>query len=287
MDISSGVSPTTQVFHLKTPLPFTTLVLDLGGVLSFYSANGIDDLPISPSLLKIIVNSPDWHSLECGRVSRHDCFERLAAEFKIVPQDLDETLGRLAATLTYNQELVDAVRQLKEAAGGKLRVLLATNLCQHDWEEHLRRTVEGWEIFDQILTTFEVGERKPDKAFYRRLLDDANADAASALPAKTVFIDNKPENCVMAALLGIHAIQFETTEDVMVKLRNMFGDPVARGEAWMRQHAGGMWSTSSTGVLLKEQFSQLLLFELTGDSLATLAEGGAEVLERLHWENLF
>ncbi|KAK7999457.1 hypothetical protein PG990_012057 [Apiospora arundinis] len=78
----------------------------------------------------------------------------------------------------------------------------------------------------------------------------------------------------------MHAIQLgndlgnDPTDQVVARLCKIFGDPVARGEAWLREHAREMWSTTSTGVLVKEQYSQLLLKEITTDwSLSTIASG--------------
>ncbi|KAJ1335470.1 putative hydrolase of the HAD superfamily [Microdochium nivale] len=258
----------TDGFVLMEPLRYTSLVVDLGNVLAFYSGNGLD-LPIHTSVLRRIISSTDWAELECGRLSRDECFSRLSRDFKVEAADIQETLRLLAGTLKYNTELVNLIRYLKQAADGRLRVYLATNITAVDWEL-LRPTVEGWRIFDRIFTSFNLGARKLEHGYYRKLFRQAGID-----PHEALFIDDKSENIVTARVLGMSCIQYYRTdgEAAMTALKNTFGDPVARGEAWLRSCAGNMWSETNTGVVIHENFAQLMILENTGDrSLVTLPE---------------
>ncbi|KAK8075791.1 hypothetical protein PG997_010454 [Apiospora hydei] len=278
---------------LKNPLPCTTLILDLVDVLCFCSIEDLEDLPISPPMLQYILNSRDWHLLESGIIDRKTCFEDLSEKlYDVEERDLTWTLRRLKGTLTYNDKLLETVGALKEAAstsssgyghghGKKLRVVLAANVGREDWEQHLRDEVEGWDLFDAVFLSHWVRARKPAEEFYRYVLRElglllGEGAAAATVATSVACVEARPEHCAAAAAWGMHVIPFGTTEGCVADLVELFGDPVARGEAWLRRHAREMWSTSSTGVLLKEQHSQLLLKELLDWSYVTLAGGEQE-----------
>ncbi|KAK8850981.1 HAD-like protein [Apiospora arundinis] len=283
---------------LKSPLPFTTFILDLNDVLCFRSAKDLDGSPVPPPFLRLLVDSSDWHKYERGSCTRETCYEHLADKFQLEQRDLWWALRTWNNTATYNRKLLEAIAELKEAAAaaatttnkggpgspntdtaGRLRVLLAANVAGEDWEEHLKDEVGGWDVFDQVFLSCYVGARKPTKAFWRRVLDGATGGIRSRSPAEIVCVDARPEHCVAARLWGMHAIQLgndlgnDPTDQVVARLCEIFGDPAARGEAWLREHAREMWSTTSTGVLLKEQYSQLLLKEITTDCLHTTVLG--------------
>ncbi|KAK6829691.1 HAD-like protein [Apiospora arundinis] len=264
---------------LKSPLPFTTLILDLNDVLCFRSAEDLDGSPVPPPLLRLLVDSPDWHKYERGGQTRETCYDHLADKFQLDQRDLWWAFRTWKNTATYNRKLLEAIAQLKEAAaaaatttnkGGpgspnpdtadRLRVLLAVNVAEEDWEEHLKDEVEGWDVFDQVFLSCYVGARKPTKAFWRRVLDGATGGIRSrSLPRSSASTRGRStawrRGCRGAALRDIWR-------------------PRGTGEAWLREHAREMWSTTSTGVLVKEQYSQLLLKEITTDwSLSTIASG--------------
>lgn len=256
-------SPQEREFALLKPLPYTTIILDLGDVLAYYSGKNLN-LSVDPTQLKYILSCSEWFQHECGRLSRDDCFKRIEESFGVIPEDLQKTLLQLAATLTYDQDLIGLIRYLKDVADGDLKVYLATNITEDDWKI-LGPPVKSWGIFDAIFTSFELGVRKPDQGMYRHILKSTNTGPESAL-----FIDDKPENLATAQMLGIHGIHCDDPKNVIRQLKNLFGDPAARGHAWLHQNAGNIWSVSNTGIVIHEQFAQLLLLEITQDMYVSL-----------------
>lgn len=234
------------------------MILDLGDVLAFYSPTGLD-LPVSLSVINRIIKSGFWAHLECGQLSRAECLSRVSQDFSVEPQDIAETLRLLAGTLQYNTELVDRVRHIKSASCGELRVYLATNITAQDWEI-LRPTVESWQIFDGIFPSFKLGARKPQGRHFRQLLDKINL-----APENALFIDDKPDNIVAARVLGMECIQYVDNDRTIAAIKNAFGDPIARGEAWLSGHAGEMWSKTNTGVVIRDTFAQLMTLENTSN----------------------
>ncbi|KAK7999456.1 alpha-D-glucose-1-phosphate phosphatase [Apiospora arundinis] len=136
-----------------------------------------------PPLLRLLVDSPDWHKYERGGQTRETCYDHLADKFQLDQRDLWWAFRTWKNTAAYNRKLLDPITELKEAAAaatttnkggpgspnpdtaGRLRVLLAANVAEENWEEHLKDEVEGWDVFDQVFLSCYVGARKPTKAF--------------------------------------------------------------------------------------------------------------------------
>ncbi|KAF1937076.1 HAD-like protein [Clathrospora elynae] len=267
---SSTATNQEDRFSIKWPLPYTSLILDLGDVLAHYSPEGLD-LPTSAFQLKYILSSSDWFDHECRRLSRDECFERVKQTFKVEPEDLRETLRLLASSMTYDNGLIDLVRYLKKESNEELKVYLASNISEDDWQT-LKPAVESWAIFDGIFTSFKLGTRKPDQDFYLRILEATGTD-----PEKALFVDDKPENLVTAQMLGYRGVQGGPGRNVSEQLRNAFGDPAARGQAWIQANAKHMWSLTNTGVILEDQFAQLMILHITRDfNLITVKEKRSE-----------
>ena len=88
-------------------------------------------------------------------------------------------------------------------------------------------------------------------------------------------MDDRLENVVSARSLGVRGIVFDTNEEVERKLRNYLGDPVTRAQGWLRENAKNMLSVLNTGMTVRENFSQMLILEATGDrSLVDFVEYG-------------
>jgi len=263
--------PQSQVdeFVLLDPLPYTTLVLDLGDVFAFYSANGLD-LPVKAATIGRMLRSSAWAELECGRISRSACLSRICQDFGsgAKPKEIEDTLQLLAGTLQYNIELVNLVRYIKSTSGGQIQVYLATNITAQDWEI-LRPAVESWQIFDGIFPSFELGARKPQGRYFQQLLNKINVSN----PGRVLFVDDKPDTIVAARVSGLGCIQYIDKDKTIAAIKNAFGNATARGEAWLRAHAGKMWSETNTGVTIYDTFAQLMILENSADpNLVTLPE---------------
>lgn len=232
-------------------------MLDLGGVFCNFSA--APDAPIPPKQFKYILESSEWHSLESGKAVASEVYKALTERFDLAEGALQETVRLASSTLTLNDDFVAAIRKLKQDTHGRLRVVAATNMS-NDSYDIVRAKIGGWDIFDDVFTSASLGVRKPERAFFDRVLQAAGLDAES-----TVFVDDRPENVICAQCRGMRGVLFDKTDSVVQKLHAFFGDPVERGKAWLRAHAKDMWCVSNTGVEIREQFQQLLLLHLTDE----------------------
>ncbi|KAH9942386.1 phosphatase yihX [Epithele typhae] len=198
---------------------FRTLILDLGDVLFTWSAETTTAIP--PRQLKAIMDSPTWHDYERGRLAQAAAYARVATEFAVPAAAVDEAFRQARGSLRANGALLALVRDLKARRG--LRVFALSNISRPDLDFVLALDTD-WAVFDGVYGSAAIGERKPDRAAYERVLEDADID-----PATAVFVDDKLENVEAAKALGIHGIVFDKQEGVFAALRKAFGDEVVEG----------------------------------------------------------
>ncbi|KAJ8518255.1 hypothetical protein ONZ45_g4647 [Pleurotus djamor] len=236
---------------------YTALICDLGDVL--FSWTPETKTSISPKVLKRILSCPTWFEYERGRIAEDDCYERVGREFSIDPAEVKEAFIQARDSLRSDDDFIALIRTLKSQSGGSLRVFAMSNISLPDY--HVLRTKPAdWDIFDQVFTSCEAGERKPNLGFYRHVLQRIDVD-----PHRVIFIDDKQENVLSARSLGIHGIVCDDVARVGRALRNLLGNPIERGQTFLRMNAKHLDSVTDGGVILQENFAQLLILEATND----------------------
>lgn len=235
----------------------TALILDLGDVLFSWSPDTETSIPART--LKAILASPTWVDYECGLVTQQVCYDRIATEFHIPPSEIADAFAQARDSLKSNDEMLDFVRELKLQSGGQLRVYAMSNISRPDYD-YLRTKPTDWSLFDKVYTSADAGERKPNLGFYRHVVDDITVD-----PRSVVFVDDKPENVLSARSFGMRGIVFDDQKRVIQAIRNAVEDPVQRARSYLRSNAKLMHSVTSNGLVLKENFAQLLILEATCD----------------------
>ncbi|GAA2777143.1 HAD-IA family hydrolase [Saccharopolyspora taberi] len=86
------------------------------------------------------------------------------------------------------------------------------------WDEHWRRMVPPEDLFDEVVLSFQVGHRKPERAMF-----DLAAERAGVEPGRCLLVDDLPENCAAAVEAGWAAIHFSDTESAIAELRGWLG----------------------------------------------------------------
>ncbi|KAH0536546.1 hypothetical protein FGG08_006596 [Glutinoglossum americanum] len=242
---------------MATSARYTTLIFDLGDVLFNWSPR--TKTSISPVTLKRMLSTPTWFEYECGKISQDSCYQRIGNQFAFDPVEVASAFAQAQDSLQSNNELVSVIQQLKAESNGTLRVYAMSNISRPDYKA-LRTKPADWSIFDQVFTSGTVGERKPNLAFYRHVLDATHAN-----PQSTIFVDDKSDNVLSARSIGLHGIIFDNTQQVARALRNLIGNPVERGKAFLEKNSKNLRSTKDTGESLDENFTQLLILEATNN----------------------
>ncbi|EJF57659.1 HAD-like protein [Dichomitus squalens LYAD-421 SS1] len=245
---------------------YTTLILDLGDVLFRWSPK--TETAIPPQQLKDILSSVTWFEYERGRLSQEACYERCAEEFKIEASVIAEAFKQARGSLRPNEEFIALIRDLRREMHGDLTVLALSNISLPDYEYIMSLSSDWTTVFDRVFPSALVGERKPHLGCYRKVISEMNLE-----PQTTVFVDDKLDNVASARSLGMHGIVFDNQANVFRQLRNIFGDPIRRGQEYLRGHAGKLESSTDNGLIFEENFTQLIIYELTQDrTLISLSE---------------
>ncbi|KAJ7609737.1 Haloacid dehalogenase-like hydrolase-domain-containing protein [Mycena polygramma] len=249
---------------LRTPT-FDSIIFDLGDVLFNWSSDTKTQIP--STTFRQFLASATWFDYEKGNISENVCYDRLGSEFSLPPAEIQEALRQAHQSLRPDHDLLSFLRELKvESADGKLQIFAMSNISPSDYNA-LRTKHVDWEVFDRIFTSGEARERKPHLGFYNHIVRETNID-----PQRAIFVDDKLDNVISARSLGFCGLVFQR-QDVRRALRNLLGDPVQRAREYLSRHAQRMESITDGGVVIEENFTQLLILELTSDkSLVNLVQ---------------
>ena len=242
---------------MPSPPLFTALILDLGDVLLTWNPD-VMDCGISWPTLKRMRSSGTWQDYERGRLSKSHCYARLSREFSIPAEEISHAYKQALSSLQVNQDIAAFVKELKESSAD-LQVYALTNVSISEYNYACKLPFE-WTAFDAVFPSYLVGERKPDRQIYDRLIAATGIDPRSA-----VFVDDKAENVAAARALGMHGIICDYPDKTATVLRDLFLGPVQRGIRFMQDHAGDFASVADDGRSFREYFAQLLILESTGD----------------------
>ncbi|MGZ4145259.1 MAG: HAD family hydrolase, partial [Actinomycetota bacterium] len=160
---------------------------------------------------------PDFFLLEKGLISEAEFYSRMLGRLRdytgqdiVFPQDPIEVRRMLFGSIRRNDEMIAAAVRI----GAHYKTAILTNNVKEwtDWREWVEA-----HIFDLVVDSSEVGMRKPDPEIYLLTCEKLGVE-----PARAAFVDDIPTNVEGAAAVGLHAIRFTTTEDVLEQRRPLF-----------------------------------------------------------------
>lgn len=237
--------------------PVKTIIFDLGDVLCRWKPP--TKLSVDPKLLKEFRNSPTWYKYDCGDIGEDECFSKLAVHGNVPVEDVKIAFQQARDSQAQNDEVVETITELR-AAHPDLKIYAMSNISRPDWEI-LRGKDFNWNIFDRVFTSSEAGMCKPELRFFHHVLKEIQM-----APSEAVFVDDKLDNVIAAQSVGFReTIVFVDVPSMRRALFNVLEDPVRRGRDWLRREAGHLYSETDTGVVVPDNFAQLLTYELTGD----------------------
>jgi len=193
----------------------TNIAFDLGGVVLALSLEGAIreferiGLKDARQRLDAFQQRGIFADLESGRIS--------VEAFRL---ELSRMIGReLSMDDCYNawhgyvdhvpQRNLDMLRLLR-SKGYKVCLLSNTNQFMMMWAGN---DFDGQghpidDFFDHMYLSYECGIMKPSPEIFRMMLH-----GQQALPEETLFVDDSPANCEVAARLGIHTLCPQNNED--------------------------------------------------------------------------
>ncbi|KAI0883876.1 HAD-like domain-containing protein [Annulohypoxylon maeteangense] len=239
---------------------FKAIIFDLGGVLLHWNSEVVTDL--SPSQLQTMMDSPVWFDLERGHLTLQEACQNLSKLVGIDAQTIEHGLDEAQQSLEVDTDLAQTVKELR-ASDENLQLVVMSNISQ----EHFRlvqRLHLPWSLFNFTFASGAVGMRKPDLCFFQHVIDKIGVH-----PSDVVMVDDRVENIHAARTIGIHGILVDSRSSLEIGqvLKNMLFDSVSKAQMYMKNNAGNHISiVEGQNLHIRENFSQLLIWELTGDA---------------------
>ncbi len=206
----------------------TTIFFDIGRVLVEFNERGwlVDIVRLTglvPEWLGSRMACENLYALERGEITLRDYH---AAAFKDAGANPPITYDRFEQFWTGLLMEPTPVADLLPALRKQARVWFLSNSNQVHMD-YLRENYSFMALAEGVISSHEVGHRKPDKEIFRLALLRAGAEAGQAL-----FIDDKFENVAAARELGINAHQYAGLPGLVGFLgeHGLEGSPTAGGE---------------------------------------------------------
>ena len=160
---------------------------------------------------------PDFFLLEKGLITEAEFYERMLQNLRDYtgkdiqfPGDPVKVRQMLFGSIRRNDDMIAAAVSI----GAHYKTAILTNNVKEwtDWREWVEA-----HIFDLIVDSSHEGMRKPEPEIYLLTCERLGVD-----PTRAAFVDDIPTNVEGAQAIGLHAIQFTTTEEVLEQLRPLF-----------------------------------------------------------------
>jgi putative hydrolase of the HAD superfamily len=200
---------------MTTPA-FTHLFFDIGGVLG---TNGwdSDDRAEARRRFDIEPDMEDRHEevlgdWETGQLD-FDEYLDITVFFRPRPFSRDEFTAFMLSCSMPDPAAIALVRRLH--ATGR-HTLMTMNNESGRLNTHRIASFELRPLFAAFLSSCWLGVRKPARRFFERGLALAQAD-----PARSLFVDDRPQNLSPAAALGMHTVHFTGAEALEQELGKM------------------------------------------------------------------
>jgi putative hydrolase of the HAD superfamily len=167
-------------------------------------------LGLTPQALETLVFGGEMGTrAQMGQVAPDELWNHAGAALGLSAEMQAELRAAFFGGDTLDAALIDYVRSL--------RPRYFSGIISNAWNDLRPVIAARWRIadaFDLIVISGEVGWMKPDPRIFRYALD-----GLGVAPAEAVFIDDFAANVDGARAVGMHALQFQTPEQIQAGLK--------------------------------------------------------------------
>jgi epoxide hydrolase-like predicted phosphatase len=202
---------------MEKPLNITALIFDYGGVLVRTSdptgrRNWETRLGLNPGdLHKIVFDSEIARKAMLGSATEDENWQSIAVRFHLNPAQLVELQKDFWRGDALDTELTGFLQSLRP----QKKTAILSNAWPHARQDFSRQYNLD-RVVDLMVFSAEEKIAKPDERIYRIALDRLGVK-----PEESVFVDDMADNVQAALALGLHAIQFHSTEQALADLRKL------------------------------------------------------------------
>ncbi|MBI2045236.1 HAD family phosphatase [Candidatus Pacearchaeota archaeon] len=122
----------------------------------------------------------------------------------------DISLSQLKNAVRSNFAEIEGTREIIEKLKIKGYKLGLLSVHAKEWIEYLEKKFDYHKLFHSTMYSFEVGISKPDKKSYELIIEKLGAK-----PEECLFIDDHEKNIIAAKGLGINAIHFKDSNQLI------------------------------------------------------------------------
>jgi HAD superfamily hydrolase (TIGR01509 family) len=148
-----------------------------------------------------------WPAFERGEIDEAELARRYFVEGSGARLDMVAFHRERRAGYAF----LPGMREMLIALEGRVRRVAASNYPR--WIDELSRDFAFDVLFDVRVVSCDVGVRKPDPAFYEKVIEASRAPAERCL-----FVDDRPENCAAAERHGMRAHAFVDAATLRLEL---------------------------------------------------------------------
>ena len=163
-------------------------------------------------LAKVVFQSKTWDERDRGREEEEYYIEQMIKEAPEYADDIREVMRRSGETIEMMDYAETWIRYLKDKG---YHIYILSNYSTYVLEK-TQDELTFLKYADGAIFSCQVKQIKPEPAIYQTLLNRYHLD-----PEKSVFLDDRAENCEGARKEGIHAIQFESFKQAAAELEKL------------------------------------------------------------------
>lgn len=193
------------------------IIFDLGGVVFPWDfASIIDDVLNNVEKRNIIIEKifhhSDWVEFDRGTFSLEYVIGRGAERTKIKSDEIKLALNNIPNSLSVDHKTLDIIQKLKNT--GKHKLFVLSNMPT-EFTNFILENFSFWNLFDGIVFSSRIKMVKPDLEIYNYLINNYSIN-----PKESIFIDDRNENLIPAANLGMKTIEFINATECENKLKD-------------------------------------------------------------------
>ena len=197
------------------------IVFDLGGVVvdldfsNFYNriiTQSPLNKPQTPIMLEFFRQSDIYHQ---GNMSDEEFFHLACDLLQVCMLGQYEFFNAFNSIISgYDPEVVEIIKNIRERKRYKLLAL--SNVNASHWDYLLSKKWEFINYFDELILSHEIHLTKPNPEIFKYTIQKAGCK-----PEQIVYIDDGLNNVRSASELGIIAIKYTNTDDLVKELINL------------------------------------------------------------------
>jgi len=146
-------------------------------------------------------------------ISEQELWDKISQKLNVpTPENVRELFKQAYRTNLYLfPEIIELIKELKEK---KIRTAVLSNVIKIHAE--VIRENKGYDLFDKVILSCEVGLVKPEKKIYQIALSELGTE-----PKQAIFIDDREDNLLPAQEMGIRTVLAVNPEQVVKEVKQI------------------------------------------------------------------